>query len=462
MKTKLTLAVLVCLALPAAARPQEIRLSVPDQPDHLKKMTEELIKLSRTKDPDAKVDLFLKLGEERAKELQKMQEQGKTTHHDALGKSYDKHLKMGAVGAIENGAAKGKDMTGACGRVDQAMSHHVAVLERVLANAPPAARHGLLTALAASQHGREQAMLAHQRGKGKAGSKQACGCDRDHFKQGLKKQGKNDQDCERETADHFKKNHPDGGDCHCSCDHSKGPGKGNNGVGNGIDPQPPGNPPVNDGPGAGPGNPGSKGGPGKAHGPPPGKGPGKPEDDEGPAKGKGPGGEEGPGKGKGPGGPPPGKGKGVGGPPPGKGGGKEELEGDGKLKCGFDRDHFKQGLKKQGKGDDDCERETAEHFKKQHPDGGACHCSCDHSKGGAKGNNGVGNGIDPQPPGNPSVNDGPGAGPGHPGNRGGKGDSPDKGKDSGGPPPGKGKSDKGNDDSDKGKGGPGGKGNGKS
>ena len=36
---------------------------------------------------------------------------------------------------------------------------------------------------------------------------------------------------------------------------------GNNGVGNGVDPQPPGNPPVNDGPGTGPGNPGNRGGP---------------------------------------------------------------------------------------------------------------------------------------------------------------------------------------------------------
>jgi hypothetical protein len=33
------------------------------------------------------------------------------------------------------------------------------------------------------------------------------------------------------------------------------------------------------------------------------------------------------------------------------------------------------------------------------------------------GNNGLGNGIDPQPPGNPPVNDGPGAFPGHPGNK---------------------------------------------
>lgn len=36
---------------------------------------------------------------------------------------------------------------------------------------------------------------------------------------------------------------------------------GNNGVGNGLDPQPPGNPPINDGPGTGPGNPGNQGGP---------------------------------------------------------------------------------------------------------------------------------------------------------------------------------------------------------
>jgi hypothetical protein len=41
---------------------------------------------------------------------------------------------------------------------------------------------------------------------------------------------------------------------------SVSPVKGNNGVGNGEDPQPPGNPPINDGPGTGPGNPGNKGG----------------------------------------------------------------------------------------------------------------------------------------------------------------------------------------------------------
>ena len=38
-----------------------------------------------------------------------------------------------------------------------------------------------------------------------------------------------------------------------------------------------------------------------------------------------------------------------------------------------------------------------------------------------KGNNGVGNGLDPQPPGNPPINDGEGTSPGDPGNQGGSG-----------------------------------------
>jgi hypothetical protein len=39
---------------------------------------------------------------------------------------------------------------------------------------------------------------------------------------------------------------------------ASGSGRGNNGVGNGPDPQPFGNPPINDGLGTGPGNPGAR------------------------------------------------------------------------------------------------------------------------------------------------------------------------------------------------------------
>jgi hypothetical protein len=52
-----------------------------------------------------------------------------------------------------------------------------------------------------------------------------------------------------------------------------------------------------------------------------------------------------------------------------------------------------------------------------HGNGGHDMCGCDDG-GELKGNNGVGNGLDPQPPGDPPVNDGPGTSPGNPGNRG--------------------------------------------
>jgi hypothetical protein len=64
---------------------------------------------------------------------------------------------------------------------------------------------------------------------------------------------------ENKVAEHFKKHHPKGEACHCNCGHAK-PEKGNNGVGNGEDPQPPGKAPVNDGAGDKPGAPGRKGG----------------------------------------------------------------------------------------------------------------------------------------------------------------------------------------------------------
>ncbi|MCA9107287.1 MAG: hypothetical protein KDA83_17865, partial [Planctomycetales bacterium] len=92
--------------------------------------------------------------------------------------------------------------------------------------------------------------------------------------------------------------------------------RGNNGLGNGIDPAPPGNPPENDGVGTSPGNPGNQGGPSGATG-------------------------------------------------------------------GLDEESDAQSLDDQ------------------------------------KGNNGVGNGLDPAPPGNPPLNDGDGTSPGNPGNQGG-------------------------------------------
>lgn len=131
--------------------------------------------------------------------------------------------------------------------------------------------------------------------------------------------------------------------------------RGNNGVGNGIDPQPPGNPPQNDGVGTGPGNPGNKGGPAATQGQGSGQGQGGGQGDgggqsqggnqgddggqsEGSGQGQGSGQGEGDGQGSGGGqgqgsgngdGKGKGKGSGNGGNGDGKGKGKGDGNGDG-------------------------------------------------------------------------------------------------------------------------------------
>jgi hypothetical protein len=157
------------------------------------------------------------------------------------------------------------------------------------------------------------------------------------------------QDAPKEKKDKDPKARPA---CECACEAPKPPA-GNNGVGNGVDPQPPGQPPVNDGVDAGQGRPGNK-------------------------------------------------------PPKDKEKGKDA-----------DKDKHKDGR----------HGETRPEPPDRH--GKTCECRCHGGSPGStvvedgkgrhrpKGNNGVGNGEDPQPPGNPPVNDGPGAGPGKPGNRGG-------------------------------------------
>jgi len=67
--------------------------------------------------------------------------------------------------------------------------------------------------------------------------------------------------------------------------------------------------------------------------------------------------------------------------------------------------------------DDCCCRNPNEPGARPGPKDGRSGPPQDKDRGGSKGNNGVGNGVDPQPPGNPPVNDGPGTGPGRPGNK---------------------------------------------
>jgi hypothetical protein len=106
-------------------------------------------------------------------------------------------------------------------------------------------------------------------------------------------------------------------------------------------------------------------------------------------------------------------------------------------KCGREAAGLGEELRKRkDPGNEDVDQHVKDHFRIRHPDG-VCHCFCHHEEGpkegggkdsgkgpkgdaprdNGKGNNGVGNGVDPQPPGKPPVNDGPGTGPGNPGNK---------------------------------------------
>src|SRR5437867_6914800 len=123
MNMKAMLSLGIILVLPVAAWAQtdgRIVISTPDDRGHLRKMTEELIALARAKDANTKVDLFLRQGEERAKEIEALQARGMSSYNDALARSYDQHVSRGACGAIENGAFRGTDMMAACGRYEQA------------------------------------------------------------------------------------------------------------------------------------------------------------------------------------------------------------------------------------------------------------------------------------------------------------------------------------------------------
>ena len=147
----------------------------------------------------------------------------------------------------------------------------------------------------------------------KPGKGKGKGKGRPHAQPGLAK--KEQANLEALTADRIAQirdqHRREHGDCRCDVcevtgEAAPGPnqgqegiqGKGNNGVGNGLDPQPPGNPRVNDGEGAAPGAPGNRAA----------------KDRSNQGKGKGAGESKGRGKGKAAGGPQ-GKGKGKGGGP---------------------------------------------------------------------------------------------------------------------------------------------------
>jgi len=197
--------------------------------------------------------------------------------------------------------------------------------------------------------------------------------------------------------------------------------KGNNGVGNGPDPQPPGNPRPNDLPGTGPGNPGNRPRrPARVGIPPALPGPNGPSIKP-PAGGantptgnvpRRPKGNNGVGNGVDP--QPPGNPKpnDLPGTSPGNPGNKQP-NGNGGGQNPKGNNGVGNGVDPQPPGDpkpnDQAGTSPGNPGNKQPTDNG--------NGQGSKGNNGVGNGVDPQPPGDPKPNDQAGTSPGNPGNK---------------------------------------------
>jgi hypothetical protein len=98
------------------------------------------------------------------KELHAMEDAGKTSHHVALGRSYDLLVTRGAAGTIESGAAGGKDMKGAMERYAESVNRHQETWSRLLNRVPEEQRGAFMRALETSRRGPEDAQRAHQQG----------------------------------------------------------------------------------------------------------------------------------------------------------------------------------------------------------------------------------------------------------------------------------------------------------
>lgn len=164
MKMLLTVGFMLGILAPPADLAQE-RPVMPGEAGHILKMTREMVQLGTTRNPDQRVDLFLRAAEERVRELHGIDPVKGSSFPRALGWSYEALVGGGALGAIESGAARGKDMTASSLHYAEATAKHEESLKRLLERIPPEERSAYDHALDLSQHGREHAQEALEHGQ---------------------------------------------------------------------------------------------------------------------------------------------------------------------------------------------------------------------------------------------------------------------------------------------------------
>jgi hypothetical protein len=157
--------------LRAAAQAEEngqSRPIVPGESGHILKMTREMVDLARSHDPERRMELFLRQGGERLREREALGSETSTPEKRAvalqLGRSYEHLVSRGAGGAVECGAAEGRDMNPAVLRFGEVTRGHHEAWTRVLASLPAEDRPHYDGALRAAGQGHLRAHEARKTG----------------------------------------------------------------------------------------------------------------------------------------------------------------------------------------------------------------------------------------------------------------------------------------------------------
>jgi hypothetical protein len=142
---------------------------LPGESGHILKMTREMLELAKTHDSVRRVDLFLRQAEERLREREALEKAPPAPERDRLGRglgdSYAKLTGTGAAGAIECGAAEGRDMSAAAARYVDAARRHQESWSRLAGSQPAEERPHYDGALAVSVKASERVREAQEAGK---------------------------------------------------------------------------------------------------------------------------------------------------------------------------------------------------------------------------------------------------------------------------------------------------------
>jgi hypothetical protein len=175
-----------------AAAPQETRETegtrpvLPGENGHILKMTREMLELAKTRDSERRMDLFLRQAQERLREREALEKAAPAPERDRLGRglgeSYAKLAGTGAAGAIECGAAEGRDMSAAAARYVLAARRHEERWSRLAGAQAPQERAHYEEALGISSKAPERVREAQEAGKAFLAREEARSREHEHEK----------------------------------------------------------------------------------------------------------------------------------------------------------------------------------------------------------------------------------------------------------------------------------------